>query len=74
MIFRGEINLANLINTEFSMQFTARPPGSIQVNLNLKGDGRLTTTIFSAKQHCNVGTMLQLLESTSQQCCNAVLR
>ena len=60
MIFRGEINLPNLINTEFSMQFTARPPGSIQVNLNLKGDGRLTMTM--TLQHCNVGTMLQLLE------------
>ena len=38
MIFNEEINLPNLINNEFSWQFTAKPPGSIQINLNLKGD------------------------------------
>ena len=38
MIFHGEINLPNHINNEFSLQFTARPPGSIQINRNLKGD------------------------------------
>ena len=31
------------------------------------------TTIFSATQCCNVGTMLQPFEAMSQQCCNAVL-
>ena len=36
MIFHEEINLPNLINNEFSLQFTAKPPGSIQFNLNLK--------------------------------------
>ena len=38
MIFHGEINLPNLINNEFNLQFTAKPPGSIQINLNLQGD------------------------------------
>ena len=38
MIFHGEINLPNHINNEFSLQFTARPPASIQINLNLKDD------------------------------------
>ena len=36
--------------------------------------GRFATTIFSTTQHCNVGTMLEKFETTSQQCCNAVLR
>ena len=31
-------------------------------------------TIFSATQRCNVETMLSLLETMSQRCCNAVLR
>ena len=29
---------------------------------------------LAVTQRCNVGTMLQLFETTSQQCCNAVLR
>ena len=36
--------------------------------------GRFATTIFSATQRCNVGTMLQPFETMSQQCCSAVLR
>ena len=32
-----------------------------------------TTTIFGATQRCNVGTMLQVFKTMSQQCCNAVL-
>ena len=36
--------------------------------------GRFATTIFSAVQPCNVGTMLQPFQAMSQQCCNAVLR
>ena len=32
------------------------------------------TTIFSATQHCNVGTMLQPFKTMSQQYCIAVLR
>ena len=76
MIFHGEINLPNHINNEFSLQFTARPPASIQINLNLKDDVTRDDwqRRFSAKQHCNAGTMLQLFETTSQQCCNAMLR
>ena len=35
---------------------------------------RFATTIFSATQHCNIGTMLQSFETMSQQRCNAVLR
>ena len=31
-------------------------------------------TIFSATQRCNVETMLSLLETMSQRCCNAELR
>ena len=38
MIFHEEINLPNLINNEFSLQFTAKPPESIQISLNFKGD------------------------------------
>ena len=33
--------------------------------------GRFATTIFSARQRCYVRTMLWLLETMSQQCCNA---
>ena len=29
---------------------------------------------FSATQRCNVGTMLEPFETTSQQCCSSVLR
>ena len=36
--------------------------------------GRFTTTIFSATQRCNVGTMLQAFKTMSLQCCNTVLR
>ena len=36
--------------------------------------GRFATTIFSATQRCYVRTMLWLLETKSQQCCNAVSR
>ena len=32
------------------------------------------TTIFSLTQRYNFGTVLQLFETMSQQCCNAVLR
>ena len=35
---------------------------------------RFARTILSATQRSNVGTMLQPLETLSQQCCNAVLR
>ena len=35
--------------------------------------GRFATTIFSATLRCNVGPMLQLFETMSQQCCNTVL-
>ena len=35
--------------------------------------GRFATTIFSATQHCSVGTMLQAFKTMSLQCCNAVL-
>ena len=35
--------------------------------------GRFETTIFSATQRCNFGTMLQAFKTMSQQCCNAVL-
>ena len=35
---------------------------------------RFATTILSATQRSNVGTMLQPFETMSQQCCNAALR
>ena len=35
---------------------------------------RFAKTIFSATKRCGVGTMLQLFETMSQQCRNAVLR
>ena len=35
---------------------------------------KFATTISSATLRSNVGTMLQLFETTSQQCCYAVLR
>ena len=38
---------------------------------SLKGD--VTRNGFSATQCCNVGTILQPLETLSQQCFNAVL-
>ena len=36
--------------------------------------GRFAKTILSATQRYNVGTILWLFETMSQQCCNAVLR
>ena len=70
MIFHGEINLPDLINNEFSLQFTARPPGSIKINLNLTGDD--TRDDWQLQFLAQNRTILQLFETTSQQCCNAV--
>ena len=39
--------------------------------VSAKGDK--VTTIISSTLRCNVGTMLQLFKTTSQQCCDAVL-
>ena len=40
--------------------------------VSAKGDK--VTTIISSTLHCNVGTMLQLFETTLQQCCDTLLR
>lgn len=40
--------------------------------VSAKGDK--VTMIISSTLHCNVGTMLQLFETTLQQCCDTLLR
>ena len=72
MIFQEEINLPNLINNEFSLQFTAKPPGSIQINLNLQGDvtGDDWQRRFLAQ---NSVAMLEQCCSCSRQRCNNVV-
>ena len=34
---------------------------------------QFATTIFNATRRCNAGTMLELFETMSQQCCKALL-
>ena len=50
--------------------------GTLKVceELKVMFKGRFATTILSATYRCNVGTMLSLFETMSQQCCDAVLR
>ena len=47
--------------------------GRFLANSDVTRDDSQQRVFFCATQHCNVGTMLQPFESTSQQCCNAVL-
>ena len=56
-------------------QLRRRPQRRLQQNNRVKWcyTERFATTIFSARQPCNIGTMLQPFETMSQQWCNAVL-
>ena len=57
-IYDGHYNLRHYYNSRKNSCYT----------------GRFATTIFTATQRCDIGTMLCSLETMAQQHCNAVLR